>query len=63
MEEMIAHYDDKKRNTFFSQLTNLKQKGSMAKHIEEFQNLNIRVKDIPEKHRIEFFVGNLNDNI
>ena len=26
-EEMIAHYEDTKRNTFFSQLVNVKQKG------------------------------------
>ena len=26
-EEMIAHYEDTKSNTFFSQLINLKQKG------------------------------------
>ena len=49
MEEMIADYEDTKRNTFFSQLINLKQKGSMAEHIEDFQKLNIRVNDIPEK--------------
>ena len=35
-EEMIAHYEDTKRNTFFSQLINIKQKGSMEEHIEEF---------------------------
>jgi len=46
-EEMIAHYDDTKRNTFFSQLINIKQKCSMAEHIEEFQKLNIRENDIP----------------
>ena len=32
-EEMIAHYEDTKRNTFFSQLINIKQKGSMMEHI------------------------------
>ena len=46
-EEMIAHYEDTKRNNFFSQLINLKQKGSMTEHIEIFQKLNIRVNDIP----------------
>ena len=46
-DEMIAHYEDTKSNTFFSQLINLKQKGSMMEHIEDFQKLNIRVKDIP----------------
>jgi len=47
MEEMIAHYEDAKGNNFFSQLINLKQKGSMVEHIEDFQKLNIRLKDIP----------------
>ena len=43
-EEMIAHYEDTKNNTFLSQLINLKQKGSMREHIEDFKKLNIRVK-------------------
>ena len=60
---MIAHYEDTKRNTFFSQLINHKQKGSMVEHIEDFQKLNIRVTDIPEEHRIDVFIGTLNDNI
>jgi len=32
-------------------------------HIEEFQKLNIRVKDIPEEHRFDVFIGSLKDNI
>eukprot|EP00253_Pinus_taeda_P022383 PITA_22383 len=32
-------------------------------HIEDFQKLNIRVKDIPEEHRIDLFIGTLKDNI
>jgi len=60
---MIAHYEDTKRNTFFSQLINLKQKGSVVEHIEDFQKLNIRVTDIPEEHRIDLFIGTLKDNI
>jgi len=32
-------------------------------HIEEFQKLNIRVKKIPEEHRIDVFLGTLKDNI
>ena len=60
---MIAHYEDTKRNTFFSQLINLKQKGSVVEHIEDFQKLNIRVTDIPEEQMIDFFIGTLKDNI
>ena len=62
-EEMIAHYADTKGNTFFSQLINLKQKGSMMEPIKDFQKLNIRVKDIPKEHRIDVFIGTLKDNI
>ncbi len=61
-EEMIARYGDTKSNTFFSQLINLKQKDSMMEYIEDFQKLNIRIKDILE-HRIDVFIGNLKDNI
>ena len=60
---MIAHYEDKKRNTFFSQLINIKQNGSMVEHIEDFQKFNIRVIDIPEEHRVDVFIGNLNYNV
>ena len=60
---MIAHYEDTKRNTFFSQLINLKQKGLVGEHIEDFQKLNIRVIDIPEEHMIDLFIGTLKDNI
>ena len=60
---MIAHYEDTKSNTFFSQLINLKQKGLVAEHIEDFRKLNIRVTDILEEHRIDVFIGTLKDNI
>ena len=63
MEEMIAHYEDTKINMFFSQLINLKQKGSMAKHIEDFQKLNIKVTYTLEDHRVYVFICNLKDNI
>ena len=60
---MIAHYEDTKRNTFFIQLLNLKQKGSVVEHIKDFQKLNIRVTDIPAEHKIYVFTRNLKDNI
>jgi len=63
MEDMIAHYEDTKSNTLFSQLINLKQKRSMAEHIEDFQKSNIRVIDILDQHRIYVFIGTLKDNI
>ena len=63
MEEMIVHYEDTKRNTFFSQLINLKQKCSMAEPIEDFEKLNVRENDILEKQRIDVSIGTLKDNI
>jgi hypothetical protein len=60
---MIAHYEDTRSNTFFSQLINLKQKGSVTEHIENFQRFNIKVIDIPNEHLIDVFIGTLRDNI
>jgi hypothetical protein len=63
MEEMIAHYEDTRSNTFFSQLINIKQKSSVAENIENFQRFNIKVTDILDEHLIDVFIGNLKDNI
>jgi hypothetical protein len=60
---MRAHYEDTRSNTFFNQLINLKQKGSVAEHNENFQILNIRVMDILDEHLIDVFIGTLEDNI
>ena len=57
------HYEDTKSNTFFSQLINLKQKGSVVEHIEDFQKFNIRATDILEEQKIDVFIGTLKDNI
>jgi len=35
----------------------------MAEHIEDFQKLNMRLNNILEKEIIDFFIGNLKDNI
>ena len=35
----------------------------MEEHIEDFQKLNIRENDIPEKPRIDVSIGTLKDNI
>jgi hypothetical protein len=60
---MIADYEDTRSNTFFSQLINLKQKGSVIENIENFQRLNIKVTDIPDEHFIDVFIKTLKDNI
>ena len=59
---MIAHDEDTRSNTFFSQLINLKQKGSVTEHIENFQRLNIKVTDIPDEHLIDVFIGTLKED-
>ena len=63
MEEMISNYEYTQSNTFFSELINLKQKGSMVEHIEDFRKLNIKVIDIPEEHRIDVLTWTFKDNI
>jgi hypothetical protein len=60
---MIEHYEDKMRNTFFNQLININQKGSIAEHIENFQRLNIKVTNIPNENLIDVFIGTLKDKI
>jgi hypothetical protein len=44
-------------------LINLKQKGSVIEHIENFQRLNIKVTYIPDEHLIDVFTKNLKDKI
>ena len=39
-EALISHYGDTNINTFFSQLVNIKQKGSVTDHIKQFQQLS-----------------------
>jgi hypothetical protein len=60
---MITHYEDTRRNTFFSQLINLKKNGLVIEHIENFQRLNIKVTDIVDENLIDVFIGTLKDNI
>jgi hypothetical protein len=62
-KEMITHYEDTRSSTFFSQLINLKQKGSFLEHIKNFQRLNRKVTYIPDDHLIDVFIGTLRDNI
>ena len=44
-------------------MINLKQKGSVVEHIEDFQKLNIRVTNILEENMIDLFIGTLKDSI
>ena len=62
-EELIAYYGDINSNTFFNQLVNLKQKGSLTDHIKQFQQLSLRVKNISEDNLLDLFIGTLKDNM
>ena len=62
-EELIAYHDDVKRNSFFTQLINLKKKGLVIKHIQQFQKLSLGVNGIPDDKLLDLFIGTLKDNI
>jgi hypothetical protein len=61
--ELISHYGDIKRKTLFIQLINLLQKGPITEHIQQFQKLSLRVKNIPEDNFLDLFMGILKENI
>ena len=42
---------------------NLKQEGFVSKHIQQFQKLSFRVKNIPNDNLLDLFMGTLKDNI
>jgi hypothetical protein len=52
-----------KRNTLFIQLINLQQEGQITKHIQQFQKLSLRVKNIPEDNLLDLFKGILKEGI
>ena len=58
MEELISYH-----NIFFIQLVNLKQNGLVVEHIQQFQKLSLRVKNIPNDNVLDLFMGTLKDNI
>ena len=60
---MIAHYGDINNNNFFSQLVNLKQKGSITYHTKQFQQLSLKVKNISKDNLLYLFIGTFKDNI
>ena len=60
---MISYHDDDKNTTFFSQLVNLKQKGLVVEHIQRFQKLGLRVKNISTDNLLDLFMGTLKDKI
>ena len=44
-------------------MVNLKQKGPVTKHIKQFQQLSLRVKNISKHNLLDLFIGTLKDSI
>ena len=63
IEELIAYHDDVKSNSSFIQLINLRKKGLVLKHIQQFQKMSLRVEGIPNDKLLDLFIGTLKDNI
>ena len=62
-EELIAYPDDVKSNSLFTQFINLKQKGPVIEHIQQFQKLSVRVDGLPDDKLLDLFIRSLKDNI
>ena len=62
-KELIAYHDDAKRNSFFTQLINLWQKGLEIECIQQFQKLNLIMEGILDDKLLDLFIGTLKDNI
>ena len=63
IDEMISYYVDIKRNSFFFQLVNLTQKGPIIDHIQQFEKLSLRAKNISYYNLFYLFIGTLKENI
>ena len=62
IEELVAYHDDVKRNSFFTQSINLRQKGLVIEHIRQFQKLSLRVEGIAYDKLLDLFIGTLKYN-
>lgn len=62
-EKLIAYHDDVKTNSLFTQFINLRQKGLVLKHIQQFQKFSLRLEGIPDDKLLDLFIGTLKDNI
>jgi hypothetical protein len=56
MDELISHYGDIKRNTFFIQLINIRKKGPIIEHIQQFQKISLRVKNIIQDNFLKLYL-------
>ena len=61
-EELITYHDDVRINSLFTRLINLRKKGLVIEHIQQFQKLSLRVEGIPDDKLLDLFIGTLKDN-
>jgi hypothetical protein len=62
-EELIVYHDDVKSNSFFTQLINIRKKGPVIEHIQQFQRLSLRVEGIADDKVLDLSIRTLKDNI
>ncbi|KAH9291976.1 hypothetical protein KI387_042841, partial [Taxus chinensis] len=62
-EELQLHYSSSVSENYFSQLAKLRQTGSVKDYVHQFQNLSLRVENIPEENLNDLFLGGLKDHI
>ncbi|KAH9306212.1 hypothetical protein KI387_010616, partial [Taxus chinensis] len=48
---------------YFSQLAKLQQTGLVKDYVHQFQNISLRVENIPEENLNDLFLGGLKDHI
>ena len=60
---MISYHDDIKSNYLFTQLINLRQKGLVREHLQQFQKSSLGVDGILDDKLLNLFIETLKDNI
>jgi hypothetical protein len=63
MDELITHYGAIKKHTFFSELINLRQRGTIINHIQQFKKPSLMVKNISKDNLLDLFMGTLKGSI
>ena len=63
VEEFISYQDDVKRNSFFTQLINLRQNCPVIENIQQFQKLSLIVDGILDDKLLDIFIETLKENI
>ena len=63
IEELISYHHDVKSNSIITQLINLRKKGPIIEHIQQFQKFILRLDDILDDKLLDLFIGTLEDKI